>query len=408
MPAASILREERLHENGKVLPHWQNGIGFYPTESVRSTIDAEGLVEQFASPADESVGQMAMEHFGRGIAELLECRSCYIAAAMRRASGQRLLQAGIGQATIDPSCTAVVARIARKGASTGCTLLEPVHMRTTFVRKLIGLEPDMKGHSVIGRFAACEGVTVVFVAGWRQSGLTRAEVPCLVRAVRAIWETAHDLVRLQQRQEDAATWLGVLAFPALIVDEDLRVHEINGSAQALIAKGELLRANGDRLAGHDSSVTAALKEAIRESLSSRADREWLDTTVPLSTERERFAFARIGAAPPPCDTGKALVIVPQLDEVSGAHRIAAAFGLNFAEERIVTRILQGKCPRKIGAELRLTEATVRTYTKRIMLKLGINRQSEFFVLHHLTQSPFGSGLREKSVRQFASVSRLRG
>jgi DNA-binding CsgD family transcriptional regulator len=100
--------------------------------------------------------------------------------------------------------------------------------------------------------------------------------------------------------------------------------------------------------------------------------------------------------------------VPQFDEVSGAHRIAAAFGLNWAEERIVARILQGKCPRHIGADLRLTEATVRTYTKRIMVKLGINRQSEFFMLYHLTQSPFGAGRRERAVDRLASDSRLNG
>ncbi|MFG3596835.1 hypothetical protein [Bradyrhizobium sp. RDI18] len=46
----------------------------------------------------------------------------------------------------------------------------------------------------------------------------------------------------------------------------------------------------------------------------------------------------------------------------------------------------------------MTEATVRTYTKRIMLKLGINRQAEFFLLYHLTQSPFGAGRREKGRR----------
>jgi DNA-binding CsgD family transcriptional regulator len=397
-----------LHENGKILPHWQNNLGFCHTKTARSRIDAEGLVEQSAELADQSVGRRTMEYFGRGIAKLLECHSCYVAVAIRRASCQELLQVRIGQATIDPSCTAMVARIAGRAASTGCTLLEPVHTRTTFVRKLIGPEPDLKGHSVIGRFAACDGVTVVFIAGWRSLGLTPAEIPCLVRAVRAIWETANNLIQVQQRQEEAAVWLGVLAYPALVVDEDLRFCEINSSAQSLLAKGELLKANGDRLAGRSSSVTAALRDAIRESLSSCADREWLDTTVPLSTERERFAFARIGAAPPPCDSGKALVIVPQFDEVSGAHRIAAAFGLNFAEERIVNRILQGKCPRQIGADLRLTEATVRTYTKRIMLKLGINRQSEFFVLHHLTQSPFGSGLRDKSVRRLDSGSRLSG
>ena len=116
--------------------------------------------------------------------------------------------------------------------------------------------------------------------------------------------------------------------------------------------------------------------------------------MPLSTERQQFAFAKIGAMPTHCDVGKALIIVPQFDEVPGANRIASAFGLNWAEERIIARILQFQGPRDIGADLRLTEATVRTYTKRIMLKLGINRQAEFFLLYHLTQSPFGADGRE--------------
>ncbi|XSC44187.1 helix-turn-helix transcriptional regulator [Bradyrhizobium sp. RDT10] len=56
----------------------------------------------------------------------------------------------------------------------------------------------------------------------------------------------------------------------------------------------------------------------------------------------------------------------------------------------------------------MTEATVRTYTKRIMLKLGINRQAEFFLLYHLTQSPFGAGGREKAVGPVPSDCRLNG
>jgi DNA-binding CsgD family transcriptional regulator len=120
----------------------------------------------------------------------------------------------------------------------------------------------------------------------------------------------------------------------------------------------------------------------------------LNTTVPLSVDHQRFAFARMGTVPG--DPGKILVIVPQFDEISGASRIASAFGLTWAEERIIARILQGQCPRHIGSELHLTEATVRTYTKRIMLKLGINRQSEFFLLYHLTLSPFGATARDRA------------
>jgi len=305
-------------------------------------------------------------------------------------------RARVGHATIDPSCATTVARIARNAADTDNTFLEPVNARTAFVRKLIGSEPGARSHSVIGRFAAGDGVTVVFVAGWRPAPLP-AEIPCLARAVRTMWETTNALAQPPRRHTDLQTWLEELIYPAIVVDEDLRVHEVNSSGRNLLAQGKLLTVERGMLAGLSASVTEDLKEALRETLMSHGGQGWLNTTVPLSTDRQQFAFARIGAVPAHYDAGKVLVIVPQFDEVSGAKRIASAFSLNWAEERIIARILQGQCPRHIGADLGLTEATVRTYTKRIMLKLGINRQSEFFLLYHLTLSPFGAGRREKAV-----------
>jgi DNA-binding CsgD family transcriptional regulator len=84
----------------------------------------------------------------------------------------------------------------------------------------------------------------------------------------------------------------------------------------------------------------------------------------------------------------ALIYVPQFNEEAGAQRIGLAFGLSWVEVRIVRCILRGRCSRAIGVELGFTEETVRTYIKRAMLKVGINRQSEFFVLHNRTFSPF--------------------
>jgi len=348
-----------------------------------------------------------MEYFGKAVAELLECSNCYV-AVMSHPAGSKLDEVRIGHATIDPSCTTAVARIARKGASSDCALLEPVNARTNFVRKLIGPEPSGKTHSVIGRFASGDRATLVFVAGWRPAALVSTEIPCLARAVRMMWETAFALAQPARRQIETPVWLEELVFPAFMVDEDLHIREINGGGRMLLTKGELLKADGGRLVGSSDWVTESLREAVRETLASRTGQGELNTTVPLSTERQQFAFAKIGAVPGHCDAGTVLIIVPQFDEVSGANRIAAAFGLNWAEERIISRILQGQSPRHIGAELRLTEATVRTYTKRIMLKLGINRQSEFFLLYHLTQSPFGAGRREKAVGHLASGFRLNG
>ncbi|MEH2524495.1 MULTISPECIES: helix-turn-helix transcriptional regulator [unclassified Bradyrhizobium] len=395
-----------MHGNNKTLPFRQGGFRFNTTvdgEPHQNTDDP-----QIAGPTEQGPNRSAMEYFGRAVAELFECSSCYV-AVMSSTSASELREVRIGHATIDPSCTTTVARIARKGAGADCALLEPVNARTTFVRKLIGSEPGTNSHSVIGRFASRDRSTVVFVAGWRRATLARAEIPCLARAVRTVWETAHSLARRPpDRHSDAETWLEKLAFPALIVDDGLHIHEVNRGGRALLAKGELISLDGDRLAGSSGPVTESLREAIREALIPRPGQVRLNTTVPLSTERQQFAFAKIGAAPTHCDARKALVIVPQFDEVLGAHRIASAFGLNWAEERIIARILQFQSPRDIGADLRLTEATVRTYTKRIMLKLGINRQAEFFLLYHLTQSPFGAGTREKAIGAVASDGRLNG
>ncbi|MDE5458466.1 helix-turn-helix transcriptional regulator [Bradyrhizobium sp. CSA112] len=391
-----------MHENSKALPLRHSGFRFDDAEGGESR-NAED--PQIAGSIEQGPNQRAMEYFGKAVAELFECNSCYV-AVMSRTSESELKEVRIGHATVDPSCSDTVARIARKGAGTDCALLEPVNARTTFVRKLIGPEPGINSHSVIGRFASRDRSTVVFVAGWRQAALARAEIPCLARAVRTVWETAHSLAqRSSDRHLDAEIWLEKLAFPALVVDEGLHVHGINHGGQALLAKGELLKIDGGRLAGN-GPVTESLREAIREALVPRPGQVWLNTTVPLSTERQQFAFAKIGAAPTHWDAGKALIVVPQFDEALGAHRIASAFGLNWAEERIIAKILQFQCPRDIGADLRLTEATVRTYTKRIMLKLGINRQAEFFLLYHLTQSPFGAGGREKAVCPVSSDCRL--
>ncbi|OAF09032.1 hypothetical protein AXW67_27810 [Bradyrhizobium neotropicale] len=386
-----------MHECSKALPSGQDGFGFDCVERASTQGNDGGAAS--APCLERHPHQTAMEYFAHAMAELLHCRSCYV--AMISSSG--LEEVKIGDATADPSSTTVVARIARKGTAEDVTSLQPINPRTAFVRKLIGSQPSTESHSVIGRFASRERATVIFVAGWRPTALAAAEIPGLAHAVRPMWEAAHSLARQSPVERvDAQIWLEELTFPAIITDESLRVHAVNRGGRVLLAKRELLRLDGGRLAASRGSITEGLREAIRDVLLQSRGHGWLNTTVPLSMDRQQFAFAKIGVVPAQDELGRALIVVPQFDEVHGAHCIASAFGLNWAEERIVARILQFQCPRDIGAELRLTEATVRTYTKRIMLKLGINRQSEFFLLYHLTQSPFGAGRREKSLSRVAS------
>jgi len=389
-----------VHECSKALPSAQDDFRSDCVE--RASKQGNDGCGPSGSCPEPRPQQAAMEYFAKAMAELLGCRSCYV--AMLSASG--LEEARIGDAPADPSCAAMVERFARKGTAEDVASLEPINSRTSFVRKLIGAEPPVKSHSVIGRFASDERTTVVFVAGWRPAALAASEIPGLAHTVRPLWKAAHSLARQAPGQVDAQLWLEELTFPAIVVDQGLHIYAVNRGGRVLLAKRELLRMEGGRLAGSCASVTESLRGAIGKVLIESGTHGWFNTTVPLSTDRQQFAFAKIGAVPTHDKLGQALIVVPQFDDVQGAHCIASAFGLNWAEERIVARILQFQCPRDIGAELGLTEATVRTYTKRIMLKLGINRQSEFFLLYHLTQSPFGAGRRENWVSRPASEGRL--
>ena len=192
-------------------------------------------------------------------------------------------------------------------------------------------------------------------------------------------------------------FLEELVFPAFVVDEKLHLHGVNRSGRKLLMNGGSLKVVDGSLAGLNRNVTNGLRDALRNALASGSDQRWTNTTLVLSAGHRHFSFAWIGPVPGRHDTSQALVIIPQIDGVAGARRIATAFGLNCVEEKIVARILHDQCLRRIAEDLGLTEATVRTYTKRIMFKLGINRQSELFLLYILTLSPFGAGRPERSV-----------
>jgi DNA-binding CsgD family transcriptional regulator len=217
----------------------------------------------------------------------------------------------------------------------------------------------------------------------------------LTRAIPVIWSTAENLLQPQSAFSEMRNFLEQLVSAAFVVDENLHLHETNGMGRRLLAEGKLLRAEHSMLVGANAAITEALKDVLHNV--AMADRRWTDATVPLSADGQRFAFAWVGALPIPHEPDQMLVLVPRVDAVAGARRIAAAFDLSSADEKIITRILYGHCPRRIGADLGLTEATIRTYTKRIMLKLGINRQSELFLLYILTLSPFSGGFSQKPV-----------
>jgi len=345
-----------------------------------------------------------MESFGNAIAELFECSRCLVAAV----SGEGALgeQVRIGYA-VGGIPDAAIAHIANRLASE-IGVLSIAKSDASLARSIIGLENMPAGHSITGRIRSEENEYLIFIAGWRTTPLDKAEIAGLSRAARVIWTSAVRLTHARRGHSDLEDFLEELVFPAFVVDENMHLHQVNRGGKKLLLTGKLLRSDGGLLAGANASVTGGLREAVCNALMSRSDQRWTSTTIPLSAEQQQFAFAWVGSVPTQNETRKVLVIVPRVDEAMGARRISTAFGLNCGEEKIIARILHGDGPRDIGSGLGLTEATVRTYTKRIMLKLGINRQSELFLLYILTLSPFGAGRPERTLSHAIMSSRPNG
>ena len=125
-----------------------------------------------------------------------------------------------------------------------------VNPRKDFYRVIVGSSSD-------------EPTTVVFVAGWRPAALAASEISGLAHTVRPLWKAAHSLARQAPGQVDAQLWLEELTFPAIVVDQGLHIYAVNRGGRVLLAKRELLRMEGGRLAGSCASVTRACGSPVK-------------------------------------------------------------------------------------------------------------------------------------------------
>jgi len=340
--------------------------------------------------------------FAHGLARLLECDRCYV--AILSPHGERIGEVKTGCPVADPVPEATVRTIASQlGAQDGC-IFQSIASANGFARRLIGRESTLCQHSVIGRVQSHSGSAALFVGGWRRTSLSGAEFASVTRAIDLMWDAAADLAQMMVQQQ--WSWLEDIASPAFVVDENLVVRNMNAGFRQFLGNSGALIVEHGVTSGSNPSITARLKDAVRRIARSDPTQWARGSAVVLSNDTQKFLFAVIGPVPGDCEPELVLIVVPQFDAGAGARRIAAAFALSWVEERIVSRILCGRCPRVIGTELGFTEETVRTYIKRIMIKIGINRQSEFFVLHSLTLSPFKARQPDRRIPAMPNFSRI--
>lgn len=328
----------------------------------------------------------AVEIFGHALLDVINCDRGYVALVTR--GGRQVVEevefgnTALENAALEARCgAAVLESLARHD------LRRPVYESVwhgPIAEAVLGTKPHADAQAVFGRIPAEPGKDLVFVAGWRTH--RGSNLALVGRSAEAIWTSIRRANGVRNTRAGDAL-IAHLAYPAFIVDLRLHVHGMNPAGQRLLAGARTLTLDRDALACGDAAADLRLRRVIAALLERNGDPEDGTRVVPLATGSERFAFACVAAVPDPPHGGLALVVVPQLDEAASTRRLSSLFGLNGMEERIVARILEGHQPRRIGELLNLTEATVRTYTKRLMFKLGINHRSDLVRLAFLTTPP---------------------
>lgn len=263
--------------------------------------------------------------------------------------------------------------------------LAPCH---PLVVRLLGEPPVGLAHSVIGRTRWQDDGELVLIAGWRPTCLEPLEAALLARGVNACRNAISSSHIPGAEVGSGFDLINSVVSPVIRVDERLNIVALNEPAQRELAVGGVLREQNGRLASAACHAMEEMRTAVRRSVRETAPDGRRSSIIPLSGDAGLPRFAIVAPSPLHGGDPTAVVVLPEVDGQEGARRLASLYSLTRAEEGVVRLILTGGAPAEISVALGLTEATVRTYLKRIMLKLGINRRSEFFLLYILTMSPF--------------------
>lgn len=343
----------------------------------------------------------AIEIFGHALLDVLKCDRCYVAIIKR--NGHHVLEEfKFGNGPIAPHYgPAVIEAISRQS-------VHESEWNSPIAEALLGPRPLAGAQAIFGRIQADPGKDLIFVAGWRTQ--PTSDLVLVRNSAGAIWTSIRQASAVRDIRSGEALIM-TLAHPAFVVDFRLHLHCTNAAGQQLLAEGRLLRSDRQTLACGNATADLMLRQLMAGLREGSSELEDQTQVVPLISQPDSFAFACIGTVLNALHDGLAIVIVPQLEKAAATKRLSSLFALTGMDERIVAQILEGHPPRRVGKTLNLTEATVRTYTKRLMFKLGIKRRSDLFRLAFLTAPPivlnqfgqfgfnFRTGLGEKTLQQ---------
>jgi DNA-binding CsgD family transcriptional regulator len=176
-----------------------------------------------------------------------------------------------------------------------------------------------------------------------------------------------------------------LTIGTIILDGRGEVIEISAAARAILQKHAGISVATGRVMLSSPHDATRLNRLIAQALELRVDpnAEMFVKALRIDSDPAAALGLLIRAVPPPAwyqseASPSVIVYVRRLDQSQLAPEevVAQLFGLTHSEALLATLLADGLTLAEAAQKLKLTDSSVRTYSKTIYAKTGVNRQAE--------------------------------
>ncbi|MBU6372074.1 MAG: helix-turn-helix transcriptional regulator [Alphaproteobacteria bacterium] len=187
--------------------------------------------------------------------------------------------------------------------------------------------------------------------------------------------------------------IGAILAPAFIVRQDLSIVFKNAAADALAARGDVLRAVHGRITAREPGLERALRRLLARISADETAVSGYELGLPVRTAAGQVCTLNLlplagGRARVAGEAVAAIFVSANaLDHVPALDLLGPLFALTAAEQRVFELIVAGRKPREVAAQLGVALSTVRTHLLRIFEKTGVNRQAALIRLAHALAAP---------------------